>query len=173
MIIMSVVAGLCIVLGTGAVVAAEALGVLSPRILSRLPITRGLADATNTAAKTDRGTTAEVSTDNPSTNTTEPTAITAAEALLQDGHSDEAVVTMYDFIRSNLIEQNNLMPGLTHWELLTWIQNSDEDEMSKPLTAITTAYERAAYAPETIGPTEASEAIEAAQRVISETDQFL
>jgi HEPN domain-containing protein len=96
-----------------------------------------------------------------------------AEALLDEGRTDEAVITIYEAVRAELVDTYELLPGLTHWELLDRLQSSGGEQVGESVVGLTTAYERAAYAPDTVEADEATAALETAKRLLSQTDQFL
>lgn len=164
----------------GVIVAARAFGVRPTDVLARFP--GGVLGALGADTEQSDGGRDEADEAPGGSSTAaedaeitegEPPVIDDAEALLDEGRTDEAVITIYEAVRAELVDTYELLPGLTHWELLDRLQSSGGEQVGESVLGLTTAYERAAYAPDTVGADEATAALETAKRLLSQTDQFL
>ncbi|MFA1611745.1 hypothetical protein [Halobellus rubicundus] len=172
------------VLAGGTAVAARAYGIRPRDVLGRLPLgALGLfGTGPGQAAETGDGDESgndEESAEAPSTTDDvsgagdETSVVNDAEGLLAEGRTDEAVITIYEAVRAKFVDQYELLPGVTHWELVDRLRGHGTDEVDESVVGLTTAYEQAAYAPDALEADEATAAIETAERLLSQTDQFL
>lgn len=167
----------------GAVVAARVYGVRPEDVLARLPVGAlgplGTDPAQADAAAENEDGTAEGTAESTATAGdgtaagADTSVVEDAESLLAAGRTDDAVITIYEAVRAELVDRYELLPGVTHWELLDRLRGHDGERVDESVVGLTTAYEQAAYAPDAVEADEATAAVETAERLLSETDQFL
>ncbi|MDS0221652.1 carboxypeptidase-like regulatory domain-containing protein [Haloarcula sp. S1AR25-5A] len=103
-----------------------------------------------------------------SSDDTGPTFEDRVDTYLDSGNYDAATMLAYTVVHDELVSENGISEGMTHWELLQQSRQHDvSEELVADIETVVEAFEMAAFASVSVDPSRAEAAVERAREIRS------